>query len=249
MPKQVLLPFRHLKKAKAYEAALCAGGMEPLPVSVDDPMPFDRAAGLLLMGGTDVNPKRYNSDVEPETDPPDDARDQVELDLIHAALERDLPILAICRGLQILNVCHGGTLIQHLGAARHDPEKDDHSGPAHEIEFSPGSRLAQIACVPRWQVNSRHHQAVARGGPFTRLGARSRRCRAGGIGAARQTFCCRRTVAPGRSDRPVPRADQALSEFCGCALTSSSNTSSGGQPNRMGTLEHPTPAEVYPCMP
>ena len=172
MLKQVLLPFRHFKKAKAYETALRAGGMEPLPISVDDPMPFDRAAGLLLMGGTDVNPKRYNSAAEPETDPPDDARDQVELDLIHAALKRDLPILAICRGLQILNIYHGGTLIQHLGAPRHDPEKDDHSGPVHEIEFSPGSRLAQIAGVGRWQVNSRHHQAVARVGDNLHVSAR-----------------------------------------------------------------------------
>jgi putative glutamine amidotransferase len=164
MPKQVLLPFRHLKKAKAYEAAARASGMQPLPVSVDDPMPLDRAAGLLLMGGTDVNPKRYGAAAESETDAPDDDRDQVELALIHAAIERDLPILAICRGLQVLNVYHGGTLTQHLGSARHDPEKDDHSGPAHEIQFSPGSRLAKIAGVPRWQVNSRHHQAVARVG-------------------------------------------------------------------------------------
>ena len=172
MPKQVLLPFRHLKKAKAYEAALRTGGIEPLPVFVDDPIPFDSAAGLLLIGGTDVNPKRYNTAAAPETDSPDDARDQVELDLIHAALERDLPILAICRGLQILNVYHGGTLLQHLGAPRHDPEKDDHSGPAHEIEFSSGSRLAQIAGVARWQVNSRHHQAVARVGDNLQVTAR-----------------------------------------------------------------------------
>src|SRR5690349_24514735 len=103
MPKQVLLPFRHLKKAKAYEAALRAGGMEPLPVSVDDPMPFDRAAGLLLMGGTDVNPKRYNSDAEPETDPPDDTRDQVGLDLVHAAVDRELTTLANRRGLHALH--------------------------------------------------------------------------------------------------------------------------------------------------
>ena len=162
MPKQVLLPFRHLKKVRPYEAAALAGGMEPLPVSVADPVSLHHAAGLLLMGGTDVNPKRYRATAEPETDPPDDDRDQVELDLIHAALERDIPILAICRGLQILNVYHGGTLTQHLGSVRHDPEKDDHSGPAHEIEFSPGSRLAQIAVADRWQVNSRHHQAVAR---------------------------------------------------------------------------------------
>jgi putative glutamine amidotransferase len=172
MPKQVLIPFRHPNKVKAYESAARAGGMDPLPVLVGDPMPFDDAAGLLLIGGTDVNPKRYGEETRPETDAPDDERDQVELDLIHAALARDLPILAICRGLQILNVYHGGTLNQHLAAIKHDPEKDDHSGPAHEVQFSPGSRLARIAGTAGWQVNSRHHQAVARVGDDLDVSAR-----------------------------------------------------------------------------
>ncbi|MGH9694489.1 MAG: gamma-glutamyl-gamma-aminobutyrate hydrolase family protein [Bryobacteraceae bacterium] len=172
MPKQVLIPFRHPNKVKAYQAAARAGGMDPLPVFVGDPIRLDNAAGLLLMGGTDVNPKRYGAAPEPETDSPDDQRDQVELDLIHAAIERDKPILAICRGLQILNVYHGGTLIQHLAATRHDPEKDDHSGPAHEVRFSPGSRLAQIAGTGAWQVNSRHHQAVAQIGNALHISAR-----------------------------------------------------------------------------
>jgi putative glutamine amidotransferase len=171
MPKQVLIPFRHPNKVKAYEAAARAGGMDPLPVFVGDPIAFD-AAGLLLMGGTDVNPKRYGAAPHPETDSPDDERDQVELDLIHAAIERDRPILAICRGLQILNVYHGGTLIQHLAAIRHDPRKDDHSGAAHEVRFSPGSRLAQIAGSGSWQVNSRHHQAVAQIGDVLDVSAR-----------------------------------------------------------------------------
>ena len=171
MPKQVLIPFRHPNKVKAYEAAARAGGMDPLPVFVGDPIAFD-AAGLLLMGGTDVNPKRYGAAPHPETDSPDDERDQVELDLIHAAIERDRPILAICRGLQILNVYHGGTLIQHLAAIRHDPRKDDQSGAAHEVRFSPGSRLAQIAGSGSWQVNSRHHQAVAQIGDVLDVSAR-----------------------------------------------------------------------------
>jgi putative glutamine amidotransferase len=172
MPKQVLIPFRHPNKVKAYEAAARAAGMDPLPVFVGDPIAFDNAAGLMLMGGTDVNPKRYGAAPHPRTDPPDDQRDQVELDLIHAAIERDKPILAICRGLQILNVYHGGTLIQHLAAIRHDPEKDDHSGPAHDVRFSPGSRLAEIAGSGGWQVNSRHHQAVAQIGGGLEVSAR-----------------------------------------------------------------------------
>ena len=172
MPKQVLIPFRHPNKVKAYETAARAGGMDPIAAFVGDPMPFDKARGLLLMGGTDVNPKRYGAAPQPETDAPDDERDQVELDLIHAALERDLPILAICRGLQILNVYHGGTLTQHLGAIKHDPEKDDHSTAAHEVQFSPGSRLAQIAGAGGWPVNSRHHQAVAQVGNDLDISAR-----------------------------------------------------------------------------
>lgn len=168
----MLIPFRHANKVKAYEAAVRAGGMDPVAVFVDDPMPLEDAAGLLLMGGTDVNPKRYGAAPQPETDSPDDQRDQVELELIHAALERDLPVLAICRGLQILNVYHGGTLTQHLGANRHDPEKDDHSGPAHEVRFAPGSQLAGIAGTACWQVNSRHHQAVAQVGGKLAISAR-----------------------------------------------------------------------------
>src|SRR5258708_22802972 len=163
MPKGVLSPSRHPKKVKPYEAAARAGGAEPLPGYVGDPLSLDGDAGLLLMGGTDVNPKRYGETARAETDQPDDERDQVEFDLIHEAIRRDLPILAICRGLQILNVYHSGTLTQHLdAAARHDPEKDDHSGPAHEVEFLLASRLSQIAGSGAAPVKLRHHQAVAR---------------------------------------------------------------------------------------
>ena len=85
----------------------------------------------------------------------------------------DLPIFAICRGLQILNVYHGGTLVQHLeDVAHHDPEKDDPSGPAHEVAFVPHSKLAQIAGAPSWQVNSRHHQAVLKLGHNLHIAAR-----------------------------------------------------------------------------
>jgi putative glutamine amidotransferase len=172
MSKRVLIPFRHPTKVKAYEDAVRAGGMEPVAAFVGEPVSLDDAAGLLLMGGTDVNPKRYGEAAQPETDAPDDARDEVELDLIQAALERDMPILAICRGLQILNVYHGGTLTQHLGSEKHDPEKNDHSGRAHDVQFLAGSRLGEIAGVDAWQVNSRHHQAVAKIGSGLDVSAR-----------------------------------------------------------------------------
>ncbi len=121
-------------------------------------------SGLVLLGGSDVNPARYRESRHPETQDPNDPRDARELSLIAEALERDVPILAICRGLQILNVQHGGTLVQHLEPVeRHRQESRDHSRSAHSIEIVPGTKLARIAGGEmQRRVNSRHHQAVAR---------------------------------------------------------------------------------------
>ena len=123
MAKRVLIPFRNGKKVIPYAQAVRAGGAEPVTASVDDQLSLDGFAGLLLMGGSDVNPVRFGAERRKETDEADDQRDETELALIKDALDRDLPLFGICRGLQILNVYHGGTLVQHLEAtARHDPE-------------------------------------------------------------------------------------------------------------------------------
>jgi putative glutamine amidotransferase len=145
--------------AGPYVDALRQAGIEPTFGTS-----FDGALGLMLMGGTDVNPARYGESRHPETENPDDQRDRRECLLIAEAIERDLPILAICRGMQILNVAHGGTLVQHLEPVeRHRQQPKDKSVSAHCIQIVPGTTLAKIAGngqkVP---VNSRHHQSVAR---------------------------------------------------------------------------------------
>lgn len=173
MSRSVLIPYRHASKVKRYEEAARAGGADPVAIAVTEPVSLDGFAGLLLMGGTDVNPERYGAIAQPETEEPDDERDRIELDLIHEAIEKDVPILAICRGLQILNVYHGGTLIQHLPSApRHDPELEDKAAQAHEVSIEPGSKLAEIAGKTLWGVNSRHHQAADRIGAGLRVSAR-----------------------------------------------------------------------------
>jgi putative glutamine amidotransferase len=171
--RRVLMPYRHERKLKAYVDAVRAGGMEPIPAFVGEAVSFDGAAGLLLMGGTDVNPKLYGEEARPETDQPDDQRDEAELRVIDEAIRNDIPIFAICRGLQILNVYHGGTLIQHLSAGEaHDPETEDRGAHAHEVAVEPGTQLARIA-GGRLQVNSRHHQAVNEIGGVLKVCARA----------------------------------------------------------------------------
>ena len=171
--RRVLIPYRHERKLKAYVDALAAAGMDPAPAYVGEAVSFDGAAGLLLMGGTDVNPTLYGEEARAETDEPDDQRDQAELRLIEEAIRNDVPIFAICRGLQILNVYHGGTLIQHLAAGAHDAETQDKGAHAHEIEIEADTQLARIAGSTRLPVNSRHHQAVKQMGKGLRVSARS----------------------------------------------------------------------------
>ncbi len=173
MAKRVLIPYRYEKKVKPYAEAAREGGAEPVIASVENKLSLDGFAGLLLMGGSDVNPARFGAQPAPETDVPDDQRDEVELALIHEAIQLDLPIFGICRGLQILNVFHGGTLVQHIAdTVRHDPEIADHSEPAHDVTFVPKSKLAEIVGAHTWQVNSRHHQAILKLGENLHISAR-----------------------------------------------------------------------------
>ena len=157
-----------------YEKALQDAGIEPVLIVPGGEVPKD-VSGLVLMGGSDVNPARFGEARLTETDRPDDARDALECDLIDDFMKRDLPVLAICRGLQVLNVQHGGTLVQHLDSTkRHRVKTPENPGlPAHKVEIVPGTKLAAIAGEPlTLDVNSRHHQAIAKLGHGLRVSAR-----------------------------------------------------------------------------
>lgn len=121
--------------------------------------------GLLLSGGADIDPAVYGQEPHPETTGTRPDRDRGELALLEAALERDLPVLAVCRGSQLLNVARGGDLVQHLPEVVGD-ERHKHTPGAfadHEVEISPGSRLAGLVGV-RAAVKSHHHQGFGRVG-------------------------------------------------------------------------------------
>ncbi|HWB96903.1 MAG TPA: gamma-glutamyl-gamma-aminobutyrate hydrolase family protein, partial [Bryobacteraceae bacterium] len=126
---------------------------------------------LLITGGGDVNPALYGRASEPQTQPPDDPRDHLEIRLLQQALDRDLPVLAICRGMQLLNVAHGGTLVQHLEG--HSVRSADPSIPVHDVHVAEGTRLARILGAGAHPVNSRHHQAVEEVGQGLAIIARS----------------------------------------------------------------------------
>ncbi|HZT34190.1 MAG TPA: gamma-glutamyl-gamma-aminobutyrate hydrolase family protein [Bryobacteraceae bacterium] len=159
MNPRAAVTFRDHRKAQPYLEALEMAGVEPVPVTPDEPQPLEGCHGLLLTGGTDVDPARYGQAPFSTTDSPDSRRDALECVLLGQALTRDLPVLAICRGMQLLNVAHTGTLRQHLeGHSVRTPE--DPARPVHDVIVQPDTLLARVLGPGAHAVNSRHHQAV-----------------------------------------------------------------------------------------
>ncbi len=161
LSRRVLVIYREADRIGPYRDALLAAGIDPVIREALGPLSLSGFGGLVLTGGSDVDPASYGESPQSETEPPDPERDAVEASLIEAALAQDLPILAICRGLQMLNVSQGGTLIQHLNPpGRHEQSDGKRELPVHPVTIQPGTLLASIAGTDTWQVNSRHHQAV-----------------------------------------------------------------------------------------
>lgn len=160
MQRRVLVPFREIDRSQPYLDALQLGGLNPVPFITESSRHLADMAGLVLTGGTDINPTRYGETPETETEPPDSERDEIESELLAEALHKDLPVLAICRGFQLLNVHQGGTLLQHILADQHRVITGDKGKPAHDVEIEAASRVAEIFGSTRVAVNSRHHQAL-----------------------------------------------------------------------------------------
>ena len=151
-----------------YVDAIERAGGRPLVVPPSDEgvgETLDALDGIVFSGGADLDPASYGAEAHPTTDAPQHRRDEGELALLRAALERDLPTLAICRGSQLLNVVRGGDLVQHLpdvvGDEKHKVTPGTFS--EHGVRIDPGSRLGKLV-GEHAPVKSHHHQGLGRVG-------------------------------------------------------------------------------------
>jgi gamma-glutamyl-gamma-aminobutyrate hydrolase PuuD len=130
--------------------------------------------GLVFSGGSDLDPELYGADSHPETLGVIRERDDFELELMRAALERDVPMLAICRGSQVLNVALGGDLEQHVpdrvGTRVHCEVPGVFS--EHDVEVVDGTRLGSLI-GDRHDVKSHHHQGFGEVGDGLVVAARA----------------------------------------------------------------------------
>jgi putative glutamine amidotransferase len=126
----------------------------------------DRLDGLVVAGGTDIDPALYGqSNVSARH--VDVARDRLECELIRWATGANRPLLGICRGMQFMTVALGGTLHQEASTAY--PGFKPVTGlyrqltlrrPVHVIKKGWVSALLGTGRKTHL-VNSLHHQAVA----------------------------------------------------------------------------------------
>ena len=152
---------------RTYSRGVSEAGGLPLILPPDDAVSdapdqlLEMLDGLVLAGGSDIDPASYGAEPGPQTKGSWPERDRFELALARGALERDLPVLGICRGMQLLNIACGGTLDQHVDDSElhlHTPGQFSD----HDVRLDPGSLAAGAVGAERVSVRSHHHQGVDR---------------------------------------------------------------------------------------
>lgn len=173
-------PRRFVVQQTYVDAVLRAGGWPLIP---PHGLPVEAclalAHGVVVTGGAfDIPPEAYGEARRPGMGEEKGDRTQFEWALLEGALAAGLPVFGVCGGMQLLNVVLGGALIQDIpteveGALVHEqpPPKDV---PSHPIVVEPGSLLAAATGgATEVEVNSTHHQAVARLGRGLQVTARA----------------------------------------------------------------------------
>jgi gamma-glutamyl-gamma-aminobutyrate hydrolase PuuD len=147
-----LIPFDYVRAVE--RAGARAMLVPPSLDGIDETL--DALDGVVFTGGSDIDPELYGAEAQTETLGVVRMRDDAELALLKAALDRDMPVLGICRGIQVLNVGMGGDLDQHFDGHRHDPPGQFVE---HGVDIEPDTRLAQML-GDHTSVKSHHHQGL-----------------------------------------------------------------------------------------
>ena len=169
MENKIRIGITDCKKYQQYELWFLNApeDVEVVHLSYDQNNVDDIAAcdGIVLSGGEDVHPERYNmpellqhlneNDINKN-------RDEFEWQVIKKGIELNKPFLGICRGLQMMNVYLGGTLIPDIPTVKNHighGKINDIDG-QHSIEVKENSLLQSITGNMCGEINSAHHQSA-----------------------------------------------------------------------------------------
>ncbi len=164
--------FLDAQNIPALEAAGALPVILPHAIDLIDDY-LDRLDGVLISGGGYQYPDPALVDWDSaEGEPPEKlARARFELALVRRTEARRMPLLGTCGGFQLMNVAAGGSIVPVLPETVHRWRDSASEAvwrfdePAHDVQATPGSRLATIVGVAPFAVNSRHKQGVHRAAP------------------------------------------------------------------------------------
>lgn len=167
-----------------YENAVRDAGGEPVLIPLRDTAEQAElipAMDAFVLPGSpaDVEPAEYGDVNRGNSAPADQPREAADRNILKHAFSEKKPVLAICYGCQLLNVYLGGTLIQDVRSEldttiahrKKDLSPEPANDPVHGVKLEPGSRLAEIATNTSAEINSSHHQAIAKPGKNLRVTA------------------------------------------------------------------------------
>ncbi|TVR97715.1 MAG: gamma-glutamyl-gamma-aminobutyrate hydrolase family protein [Rhodospirillales bacterium] len=148
-----------------------AGARAVRLVPGDGRIGLDGIDGVVLGGGDDIHAELYGAELRPRVriDP---ERDELELNVLKAALAAGLPALGICRGAQMINVFLGGTLHADIHEIYLTAPRMQTALPRKTVTLEADSRLKRIIGRARDRVNALHHQSIDRLGRGLRVVAR-----------------------------------------------------------------------------
>ncbi|MEM8563020.1 MAG: type 1 glutamine amidotransferase [Pseudomonadota bacterium] len=134
--------------------ALRRSGAKPLRITTKKTTALESFDGLVIGGGTDIDPFHYGAEVDSVDDSSlhrssfldwatavplgilralfashaassyDPERDELEQHLIAHAIKQNKPVLGICRGAQLMNVALGGSLHQDISHFYSEPTRN-----------------------------------------------------------------------------------------------------------------------------
>ena len=150
-----------------YDSIRAAGGIPvvvpPLDEEEDIHCLLDQLQGFVLIGGSDLDPRRDGFMLHPSVRTLDGRRESFDRLLARVIVERRMPVFGIGVGMQLLNVATGGNLFLHLFEDLPEaiPHKDPlDPGHRHSLEVEPGSLMERVYGDGEIRVNSRHHMGI-----------------------------------------------------------------------------------------